>query len=66
MKLIALPSKGVIPKNAFGNVDLYQPDMCPIGAIHIAIQGIAKVARKLGIDFAEAVVKFAISKHMTS
>lgn len=32
--------------------------MCPIGARHIAIQGIGKIARKLGVDFAEAVVRF--------
>jgi xeroderma pigmentosum group C-complementing protein len=32
--------------------------MCPIGASHIAIQGIGKIARKLGVDFAEAVVRF--------
>jgi len=46
-----------VPKNSFGNVDLYQLDMCPIGAVHIPIQGIAKIARKLEIDFAEAVVR---------
>lgn len=30
--------------------------MCPIGAIHIPINGIAKIARKLEVDYAEAVV----------
>jgi hypothetical protein len=34
--------------------------MCPIGATHIPIQGIAKIAKKLGVDFAEAVVMFRI------
>ncbi|KAI9283030.1 hypothetical protein BC943DRAFT_105072 [Umbelopsis sp. AD052] len=53
---------GVIPKNSFGNVDLYQPDMCPIGASHITIQGIGKIARKLGVDFADAVVGFEFVK----
>ncbi|KAH8550677.1 hypothetical protein BGW37DRAFT_521343 [Umbelopsis sp. PMI_123] len=53
---------GVIPKNAFGNVDLYQPDMCPIGATHIPIQGIAKIAKKLGVDFAEAVIGFDFAR----
>jgi hypothetical protein len=39
--------------------------MCPIGATHIPIQGIAKIARKLGIDFGEAVVElhFYISEY---
>ncbi|KAI9785320.1 MAG: hypothetical protein M1839_000337 [Geoglossum umbratile] len=49
---------GVIPKNAFGNMDCYVPSMVPEGAVHIRLRGTAKVARRLGIDYAEAVVGF--------
>ncbi|KAI5816853.1 putative DNA excision repair complex component [Pyronema omphalodes] len=49
---------GVIPKNGFGNIDLYVPTMLPPGAVHIPLKGTARVAKKLGIDYAEAVVGF--------
>ncbi|BES90876.1 repair protein [Nesidiocoris tenuis] len=47
---------GVVPKNDFGNVELYRPCMLPPGTVHIQVPGIPKVAKKLGIDFAPAVV----------
>ncbi|KAG8901527.1 hypothetical protein FRB99_005229, partial [Tulasnella sp. 403] len=46
---------GVVPKNDFGNIDLYTPSMLPEGAAYVPYKGVAKVARKLGIDHAEAV-----------
>ncbi|KAG8711078.1 hypothetical protein FRC09_020781 [Ceratobasidium sp. 395] len=49
---------GKIPTNDFGNIDLYVPTMLPAGAVHIPHKGCAKVARKLGIHFAEAVAFF--------
>ncbi|KAL9057239.1 MAG: hypothetical protein Q9162_002443 [Coniocarpon cinnabarinum] len=49
---------GVIPKNAFGNIDVYVPTMVPEGASHVALRGTAKVCKKLGIDFAEACTGF--------
>ncbi|KIO32977.1 hypothetical protein M407DRAFT_18133 [Tulasnella calospora MUT 4182] len=49
---------GKVPKNDFGNIDLYTPSMLPQGAIHLPYKGIAKIARKLGIDHAEAVTGF--------
>ena len=30
-----IPSKGRIPKNDFGNIDLYVPSMLPQGAVHL-------------------------------
>lgn len=47
---------GKIPRNEFGNVELFKPSMLPKGASHIRIQGIQKVAKKLNIDYASAVV----------
>ncbi|KAF7364833.1 hypothetical protein MVEN_00353500 [Mycena venus] len=49
---------GKIPKNNFGNIDLYVPTMLPAGAVHLPFKGITKIARKLGFDFAEAVTGF--------
>ncbi|KDN37588.1 Rad4-domain-containing protein, partial [Tilletiaria anomala UBC 951] len=53
---------GKIPTNSFGNIDLYVPSMLPKGAAHIPFNGSAKVAKKLGIPFAEAVVGFEFRK----
>ncbi|THH10815.1 hypothetical protein EW146_g8256 [Bondarzewia mesenterica] len=53
---------GVIPKNDFGNIDLYVPSMLPAGAVHIPYKGAAKVVRQLGFDFAEAVTSFEFKK----
>ncbi|KAJ7143579.1 hypothetical protein C8R43DRAFT_569152 [Mycena crocata] len=49
---------GKIPKNNFGNIDLYVPSMLPAGAVHLPFEGTAKTARKLGFDYAEAVTGF--------
>ena len=49
---------GVIPKNAFGNMDVYVPTMVPKGAVHIPLRGTPKICRKLGIDYAEACTGF--------
>ncbi|TFK63043.1 Rad4-domain-containing protein [Pluteus cervinus] len=53
---------GIVPKNNFGNVDLYVPSMLPNGAVHIPYKGIAKIARKLGFDYGEAVTGFEFKK----
>ncbi|KAF8215000.1 hypothetical protein K438DRAFT_1800573 [Mycena galopus ATCC 62051] len=49
---------GKVPKNNFGNIDMYTPSMLPAGAVHLPLKNIAKIARKLGFDFAEAVTGF--------
>lgn len=49
---------GIIPKNAYGNADVFVPSMVPQGATHLPFKGIARIARKLEIDHAEAVVGF--------
>ncbi|KIW05899.1 uncharacterized protein PV09_03093 [Verruconis gallopava] len=53
---------GVIPKNGFGNIDVYVPSMVPKGAVHIPIRGIAKVCKKLGVEFADACTGFEFGK----
>ncbi|KAI9865097.1 MAG: hypothetical protein M1813_002416 [Trichoglossum hirsutum] len=49
---------GVIPKNVFGNIDCFVPSMIPEGAVHVRLRGTGKIARKLGFDYAEAVIGF--------
>lgn len=49
---------GRIPRNPFGNIDVYVPSMIPPGAIHLPLKGSAKLARRLGISYAEAVTGF--------
>ncbi|TFK23064.1 Rad4-domain-containing protein [Coprinopsis marcescibilis] len=53
---------GKIPKNYFGNIDLYVPSMLPEGAVHVPFKGVAKIAKKLGFDYAEAVTRFEFKK----
>lgn len=48
----------VIPKNEFGNIDLFQQRMLPKGCIYIAEDEGWKVATRLGIDFAHACTGF--------
>ena len=49
---------GIIPKNAFGNMDCYVPTMVPKGAVHIPLRSTAKICKNIGIDYAEAVTGF--------
>ncbi|EAQ87551.1 hypothetical protein CHGG_04170 [Chaetomium globosum CBS 148.51] len=55
---------GVIPKNEYGNIDLFAEHMCPEGALHVPFRGAMRVAKKMGIDFAEAVVDFEFGHRM--
>lgn len=47
-----------IPRNAYGNLDVYVPTMIPAGGVHIRHPLAAKAARVLGIDYADAVTGF--------
>lgn len=47
---------GKIPRNEFGNIEVFKPSMVPKGGVHIRVPGVQKVARKLGIEYASAVV----------
>lgn len=50
--------QGRIPKNLYGNLDVYVPSMVPPGAVHIKMPGAARAARLLSIDYADAVTGF--------
>lgn len=49
---------GRIPKNAYGNLDVYVPSMVPPGAVHVKRTEASRAARILGVDFADAVAGF--------
>ncbi|EHY54399.1 hypothetical protein HRR83_008018 [Exophiala dermatitidis] len=49
---------GVIPKNAYGNIDCFVPSMVPKGAVHVPLRGTVRICKKLDIDYAEAVTGF--------
>ncbi|KAL3440986.1 Rad4 transglutaminase-like domain-containing protein [Aspergillus insuetus] len=55
---------GVIPKNDYGNIDCFVPRMVPEGAVHIPFPGTARVCKKLGINYAEAVTGFEFGSQM--
>ncbi|OAA57066.1 rad4 family protein [Niveomyces insectorum RCEF 264] len=55
---------GHIPKNAYGNIDLFAAHMLPRGAVHVKERGAVRVCRRLQIDFAEAVVGFEFGHRM--
>ncbi|KIW62528.1 hypothetical protein PV04_10696 [Phialophora macrospora] len=49
---------GQVPRNAYGNLDVYVASMIPAGAVHIRHPLAAKAAQILGIDYADAVTGF--------
>ncbi|KAJ5513462.1 Rad4 beta-hairpin domain 1 [Penicillium fimorum] len=49
---------GRIPKNTYGNLDVYVPSMVPPGGVHIRRPEAVRAARILGIDYADAVTGF--------
>jgi xeroderma pigmentosum group C-complementing protein len=55
---------GIIPKNSFGNIDLYVDSMLPEGAVHIPMRGTMKICKRLCIDYAEAVTGFEFGHRM--
>ncbi|KAK3389362.1 hypothetical protein B0H63DRAFT_506976 [Podospora didyma] len=55
---------GIIPKNEYGNIDLFVEHMCPEGAVHVPYRGAIRVCKRLQIDYAEAVVDFEFGHRM--
>ena len=49
---------GRVPKNLYGNLDIYVPSMVPPGGVHLLHPDTARAAKLLGIDHSEAVVGF--------
>ena len=49
---------GVVPRNEFGNVELFKPWMLPKNSVHVDLPGSYALARRLKIDAAHAVTGF--------
>ncbi|XP_058800685.1 DNA repair protein complementing XP-C cells homolog [Phymastichus coffea] len=49
---------GTVPRNEYGNVDLFKMCMLPKGTVYINLPGLNRIARKLNIDCAQACVGF--------
>lgn len=49
---------GKVPRNVYGNVDMYQPQMLPKKCAWLKLPGLPRIANKLGIDCAAAVIGF--------
>ncbi|RDW75189.1 hypothetical protein BP6252_06331 [Coleophoma cylindrospora] len=49
---------GRVPKNSFGNLDIYVSSMVPKGGVHIHYPEASRAARLLGIDYADALTGF--------
>lgn len=47
---------GKIPRNGYGNLELFKPWMLPLGTVHLQVPGLNKVAKKLNIDCVPAMV----------
>ena len=49
---------GIVPKNKFGNIDVYVPSMIPAGGVHVDDEKAQQAARVLGVDAAVCVTGF--------
>lgn len=47
-----------MPKNAYGNLDIYVPSMVPQGGVHLPYPEAAQAAKIIGVDYADAVTGF--------
>lgn len=54
---------GIVPRNAYGNVELFQECMLPYGTVYLKQQGLPRLAAKLKIDYAPAVTGFDCVKN---
>lgn len=50
--------RGRVPKNKFGNLDVYVPSMVPEGGVHVVHERAAQAAFILGMDYAPALTGF--------
>lgn len=59
--------RGRVPRNAYGNLDIYVPSMIPPGGAHVRHKLASKAARIVGVDYADAVTGFAFKgRHGTA
>lgn len=56
---------GLVPKNKYGNIDIFMPSMLPGGGHHFNSRDGEKIAQLLGIDYAAAITGFDHSNRTT-
>ncbi|RMX65970.1 hypothetical protein DD238_002347 [Peronospora effusa] len=56
---------GHVPKNKYGNIEIWSPAHVPRGAVHLQLPRIDTIAESLGIDYAPAVVGFEVRNGRT-
>ncbi|KAH8407649.1 hypothetical protein KR222_009402 [Zaprionus bogoriensis] len=49
---------GLVPRNAYGNVELFKECMLPKKTVHLRLPGLMRICKKLNIDCANAVIGF--------
>ncbi|KAK2627784.1 hypothetical protein QTJ16_002430 [Diplocarpon rosae] len=49
---------GRVPKNSYGNLDVFVPSMVPKGGCHVTDAETARAARLLNIDYSDALIGF--------
>ncbi|XP_035774301.1 DNA repair protein complementing XP-C cells homolog [Anopheles albimanus] len=49
---------GIVPRNAYGNVELFKPCMLPKKTVHLRLPALNRICKKLRIDCAQAVTGF--------
>ncbi|VEN46847.1 unnamed protein product [Callosobruchus maculatus] len=49
---------GIVPRNAFGNVELFKPCMLPKKTVHLRLPGLNRICKRMNIDCASAIVGF--------
>lgn len=49
---------GIVPRNAYGNVELFKPEMLPIGTRHLQLPMLNRTCKKMNVDCAQAVIGF--------
>ncbi|CZT45852.1 related to xeroderma pigmentosum group C complementing factor (homolog to excision repair protein RAD4) [Rhynchosporium secalis] len=58
---------GRVPKNSYGNLDVYVPSMVPPGGVHLRDDETARAARLLSIDYSDALTGFSFrGRHGTA
>ncbi|XP_049281740.1 DNA repair protein complementing XP-C cells homolog [Anopheles funestus] len=53
---------GLVPRNEYGNVELFTEKMLPKGTVHLKLPGLNKVCKRLQIDCAPALTGFDMAK----
>ncbi|KAL1392869.1 hypothetical protein pipiens_012162 [Culex pipiens pipiens] len=54
------PRDGKVPRNAYGNIEIFKECMLPRGAVHLKQPNISRICRRLNVDYAPAVVGFGV------